>query len=206
IYNSIELDRFTVNYESPNLRKELRIEDNEIVIGTVSRLVPQKGIDILLEAAKELMSGFTQVKFLIVGDGYLRKDLETKAKLLRIEDKVIFTGLRKDIFLLLSIMDIFVQPSLKEGLPLSVLEAQATGVPVIAANVPGNNELIIHKETGLLVPPQDKEALRQSLSFLIKNYSLAKEMAQRAKEYCQQKFNAKIMIQQIDKLYSQLLK
>lgn len=203
IYNSIEIQKFNRTSNSQTVRNEFNLDIKDIVIGNVSRLVPVKGHYYLLEAVAKILKEFPQVKLLLVGDGPLRKDLEAKAEELGIKGKVIFTGLREDIPRLLSIMDIFVLPSVvKEGLPLAVAEAEACALVVVATDIGGNSEVVKDKETGLLIPPGDVQSLTKSLIFLLKNPQRAKQMGEAGRRLCEERFSSDMMMQKMHHLYS----
>jgi len=122
---------------------------------TVGRLATQKGHSYLLEAIARVVNEFPNAKFLFAGDGPLRAELETRVDALNIRNYVWFLGIRNDIPLLLSMCDGFILPSLWEGLPIALLEAMYAGLPVIATDVEGVDEIIKDGENGLLVPPAD---------------------------------------------------
>ncbi len=150
----------------------------------VSRLSPEKGIDILLEVAHKL----PDVQFIIAGDGPERENLEKKSN-----SNVAFLGFVKDVPDLLSQADVLCVPSRSEGLGLSALEAMASGVPVVASRVGGLPEVILDGETGLLVPPEDPEALRVALKTLLDDPKLRKAMGEAGKNRARAMFDAKTM-------------
>jgi glycosyltransferase involved in cell wall biosynthesis len=130
----------------------------KFVVGTIGRMTEQKGYEYLLRAVPEVLSIITQVEFWFIGDGPLRSDLENISINLGIQKHVLFLGIREDIANLFRKMDLFILPSIYEGLPTVVLESMANGVPVIATDVPGTREIIHDGVNGRLVPsrcPQD---------------------------------------------------
>jgi glycosyltransferase involved in cell wall biosynthesis len=129
--------------------------------------VIEKGHIYLLEAARQILDVVKDLKFLIIGDGPLRKALEEKSEELGIQKDVIFMGQRKDIPELLTAMDIFVLPSIKEGLPVALLEAMAAKRPVVATRVGAIPRVIESKDIGILVEPKDISGLRDALASLI---------------------------------------
>ena len=142
--NAIDSRKYVYNLKvRESIRKEFRINRDELVIGHVGRFSTQKNHMYLVEIFERL-SKKIPAKLILVGDGDLRKSIEDKVKALNLEDKVIFTGVRSDVENLLQAMDVFVFPSLYEGLPVTIVEAQAAGLPcVISANIP--KECIITK-------------------------------------------------------------
>ena len=199
IYNGIEVSE---NSDKRNIFKELGLKENEKIIGTVGRLHKQKGIEYFLESAKIILPsvGFP-LKFIIVGDGPERKKLESKARRLGIKNEVLFTGIREDAINLISIMDIFVLPSLWEGTPNVVLEAMLWGKPVISTEVGGVPELIENQVDGILVKPGNPVALADAVLQALKNERESIQMGIRAKEKVKKYFSIEKMVEQTEKLY-----
>jgi len=199
IYNGIEVSE---NTDKRKIFKELGLKENEKIIGTVGRLHKQKGIEYFLESAKIILPsvGFS-LKFIIVGDGPERKKLESKARRLGIKNEVLFTGIREDAINLISIMDIFVLPSLWEGTPNVVLEAMLWGKPVISTEVGGVPELIENQVDGILVKPGNPVALADAVLQALKNERESIQMGIRAKEKVKKYFSIEKMVEQTEKLY-----
>ncbi len=167
IDNGISLERFEKQVETRKVRTQLGFEEKTRVVGTVGSLVVEKGHLYLLEAARQILDNVKGLKFLIIGDGPLRKALEEKSGELGIKKDVIFTGQRKDIPELLTAMDIFVLPSIKEGLPVALLEAMAAKRPIVATRVGAIPRVIQSEDIGILVEPKDISGLRDALASLI---------------------------------------
>ncbi|HKQ33642.1 MAG TPA: glycosyltransferase, partial [Thermodesulfobacteriota bacterium] len=134
-----------------------------------------------------------------------RTGLEKEAEELRLSNRVIFLGQRNDVRELLLGCDLFVLPSLFEGLPLSVMEAMAAGKPVIASDIGGVNELIRDGETGYLVPPGDTHALARSINTLISDPALARRMALAGKTLVEKEFSADSMVAGVTDIYKRYL-
>jgi glycosyltransferase involved in cell wall biosynthesis len=167
IDNGIALDRFEKVVDAKNIKNQLGFEEKIRIIGTIGRLGIEKGHIYLLEAARQILDVVKDLKFLIIGNGPLRKQLEEKSEKLGIKKHVIFMGQRKDIPELLMAMDIFVLPSIKEGLPVTLLEAMAAKRPVIATRVGAIPKVIENKDTGILVEPKDVTGLRDAIMNLL---------------------------------------
>jgi glycosyltransferase involved in cell wall biosynthesis len=167
IDNGISLERFEKRDETRKMKTLLGFEEKTRVIGTVGSLVIEKGHIYLLEAARQILDVVKDLKFLIIGDGPLRKALEEKSEELGLKKDVIFMGQRKDIPELLTAMDIFVLPSIKEGLPVALLEAMAAKRPIVATRVGAIPRVIESKDIGILVEPRDISGLRDALASLI---------------------------------------
>jgi glycosyltransferase involved in cell wall biosynthesis len=142
-----------------DVRRELGIDSDVLLIGTAGRLSPVKGQAGLLRAGARILATGKPAKFLIIGDGPLGSQLLSMAEQLHIDRACYFLGPRADVFDLMSAMDIFVLPSLNEGIPMALLEAMTLGTPVVAAAVGGIPEVIQHRVNGLLVSSGDDQGL-----------------------------------------------
>jgi len=205
IDNGIDLQRFS-NQKRNNLLKEyFGIKEESKVIGTIARLTKEKGHIYLIEAAKNIVSGFPGTKFLFVGDGSERERLEKRVMQLGLKDKVIFTGQRNDVIDILSFLDIFVLPSITEGLPIALLEALASRLPVVATSVGAVPKVIIDRETGLLIEPGSPESLRGAISELLSNQERARQFGNQAYRKVEKEFSAKSMAEHYFDFYSKIL-
>jgi glycosyltransferase involved in cell wall biosynthesis len=206
VYNAIPFERFD-RPANPLLRAELAGPGQHPVVLTVARLDDQKGHPTLLEAAAHL----PDLRFVLAGAGNRRAALEAQAADLGIGDRVLFLGHRQDIPDLLASCDLFVLPSLYEGLPLSILEAMAAGKPVIGMAVGGTDEAVIHGETGLLVPPNDPLALAAAMRSLLDDgregcgRALACQLAKAGKERVQHEFSCETMVERVMAIYEEIL-
>ncbi len=154
IYNGIDAQRF-FDTNRNSMRANIGIPSEAPVIGTVGRLTVQKGQKYLLDAVAALREKFPQIVLLIVGDGPMRDELQNHIKALGIDKNTILLGIRRDIPQLLSAMDIFVLPSLCEGLGTALIEAMAAGKAVIATDIAPFREIINSEKVGILVPVED---------------------------------------------------
>ncbi|MFQ5753426.1 MAG: glycosyltransferase [bacterium] len=182
-------------------RKEIGISDGEPVVGIVARLEEVKGHRYFIQAISQLIEGFPNMKCVLIGDGTLRKSLELQVENLNLKSNFCFLGFRKDVNSWLNAIDIFVLPSLSEGLPNVILEAMACKKPVVATAVGGIPEAIIDGVTGSLVPPQDSNALAQAIGRLLKNRKLAEEMGKKSRLRVEEKFSLQHEVSEFEKLY-----
>lgn len=203
IYNGIEADKFNSKVDTMAIRRSMNIPELGPVIGTIARLAPQKGISYFLKAASLLKD--YQVNFLVVGDGPLRQTLEQEVVELGLQNRVIFAGQRENIAEILATLDIFVLPSVTEGLPLTILEAMAAGTPVVATRVGGIPEAISEGKTGLVVPSKDPEALAVALAGLIGERDKLVRMGSNGQKCVNEKFTVNIMVEKTMQLYKHLL-
>jgi glycosyltransferase involved in cell wall biosynthesis len=200
IHNGIDLEAFGRTHDARSRRMCAATARRPIVL-TVARLTAQKGITYLLRAAAQA----PEALFVVVGEGPERAALEAQAGDLDLHDRVLFLGPRADIPDLLANCDLFVLPSLFEGLSLSILEALAAGKPVIATDVGGTSEVITHCETGLLVAPADPGALANAIHTLLSDAPLARRLAAAGQARVQRDFSAERMVQSVTNLYRELL-
>ena len=205
IDNGIDLQKFSSQKRNNLLKEYLGIKEESKVIGTIARLTKEKGHIYLLEAAKDIVAAYPDTKFLIVGEGRERYRLENRVMTLGLQDKVIFTGQRKDIIDILSILDIFVLPSITEGLPVAILEALASGLPVVATNVGAIPKVINNGETGLLTEPGNPESLSSAISELLSDREKARELGYQGQRKVEREFSAKAMAERYFNSYSEIL-
>ncbi|MHB8993929.1 MAG: glycosyltransferase family 4 protein [Armatimonadota bacterium] len=159
IPNGIRTEQFSLAVDRSALRRELGLPEQATVIGCIAALSPQKGVQFLLKAFPAVRRERPDAHLLLVGDGVLRPSLQRLANSLHVTEAVHFAGLRSDIPQILKALDLFVLPSLWEGLPYALLEAGAAGMPVVASDIPGNHDVIEHGVTGRLARPADASDL-----------------------------------------------
>lgn len=189
--------------QKTTLREEFGIKDNEKVIALIGRLVPQKGHDFFLRA----ISGMNlDAKVLIVGDGPLKQSLKLKVKSENIEDKIIFTGFRKDVQEILKITDVLVLPSSREGLPMIILEAMGAGAVVVATRVGGTPELVEDGVNGFLVEYGDVAGLSKKIDDALKPEAAlyVDKIRMNARKTIEERFSLKKMTKEHERLYSEL--
>lgn len=171
------------------------------VVGVVARLVVEKGVDVLLESAVQVLRTIPRVRFVIIGDGPLRRDLEARARVLSVADHVSFMGLRSDVAALLRTLDLLAVPSRAEGTPLIIVEAMHAGVPVVATDAGGIPDQVTDGVTGLLVPTGDADALAAAIVRLLDDRWLAARLAATALRDAEHNFKFESMVHRIDVAY-----
>ncbi|MBN1779887.1 glycosyltransferase [bacterium] len=200
----VDLGKFTVRRDQA-LRRELGLSSKAVLIGTVARLTPQKGHEWLIRAVPEIAGAFPECHFVFIGDGPLHLRLEKQAAGLNVADRVHFLGFRDNVNVLLNNLDLFVLPSLYEGLPNVVLEAMACGLPVVATAVDGTPEAVIHEQTGLLVPPCEPDPLARAVISLLGNRGRMQRMGHAGRKRVEQVFSLEGQVGQFIHLYESLL-
>ena len=186
--------------DAPPCRPAVHDSGRPVVV-TLARLDPQKGLTYLLRAAAEL----PDVEFVVAGEGPERAALEREARALGVADRVAFVGFRHDTAALLAGADVFVLPSLNEGLPLAVLEAMAAARPVVATAVGGTPEVVRDGETGLLVPPGDARALAAAIRELLHDLPLARRVAAEGRALVLARASAAATARSVEAVYDELL-
>jgi glycosyltransferase involved in cell wall biosynthesis len=177
---------------------------NRLVVGTVGRLVPQKGVEYFLRAARDVLLEFPDVIFVVIGAGPDREKLEMMAKDLTIEQNVRFTGHCADMPGAYASLDVFVLASVDEGMPMAVLEALASKRAVVATSVGAVPRLIAPGKTGLLVPPKDIQALKLAILELLNNSCLRNELGNAGENFVQQCHSRQAMGDKYLELYQQV--
>jgi len=204
IPNGIPLDEKAPEPKVSALRSSLGLDHHNQVVGTVGSLYPVKGHKYLIDGACHVLRRFPNAVFLIVGRGGLREELEAHAERLGIASHLRFLGHREDVRDLLSVCDVFVLPSLSEGMPLALLEAMAAGVPAVATRVGGVGEVVENRKTGLLVSPGDSHALAENILTLLENRPLARELGEAARQMVGRRFSLTGMVKAYQDIYSEL--
>ncbi len=206
IHSGVDLSKFSdVPVDTAEMKDQLGIPPGVFVVGTVGRLTPVKGHQCLIEAAKKALAAQPGMVFIFLGDGELMNELKTQATASGINDKIRFLGWRPDVAEIMSTFDVFVLPSLNEGMGKVLVEAMAMGKPVIASCIGGIPDLVTNDENGLLFAPADTEAIAKSIEILYRYPGKRKEMGEKGKTIAME-YSADSMIQKIDRLYSELAK
>ncbi len=205
IPNGIDASRFKIETDKKHIKRQLGIPEEANIVGTIARLAPQKNLETFLKGAAILLSSMPELRFIIVGDGPLKKQLQEKAIELGIESKVTFTGYRNDIPEILHIMDVFALSSWTEGLPITVLEAMAAEKPVVATRVGGTPEIIEDGLTGLLVKPNDEKSLAEGIMHILSNRLFADALGTAARKNIVENYTIEKMVESTEKLYFDLI-
>jgi glycosyltransferase involved in cell wall biosynthesis len=196
IYNGIPISDYL---------REKRKSDEFIRILNIGKFKKAKNHPLLVDAFSKAYKEMPNLKLVLVGDGSLRRKVENKVKELGLEDAVLFLGWRSDIPGILADCDIFVLSSDWEGLGIVLIEAMASGKPIVATNVGGIQEVVEDGVTGILVPSRNPEALAKAILRLAKDDKLRKEMGEKGREKAIKEFDIKIAVNNYERLYLQNL-
>jgi glycosyltransferase involved in cell wall biosynthesis len=175
------------------------------LIGAVGRLSHEKGQLVLLQALPAILAAFPRTSCVFAGEGPTRAPLEEVTRRLGIGDRVVFLGFRRDVPMVLAALDLFVQPSIYEGFGLSLLEAMAAGLPVVASRVGGIPEVIEDGRTGVLVPPQDPAALAGAVVRLLGDAGGARRLGETAAVSTRERYSLARVAERVDDLYRTIL-
>ena len=216
IYNGIDADKIDFlpkekairilikNYklQITNYKQNTKHKAQTIVIGTIANFYKTKGLEYLIETARVINIKYqiSNIKYIIIGDGSQKSKLENLIKKYRLENYLFLVGQIPEASKYLKAFDIFILPSVKEGMPWTILEAMAAGLPIIATNVGGVPETIENGKNGVLVEPKNAKELAKAILKLIKNKSLGNSLAKRAKQTVEEKFGLEKMLSETEGL------
>ncbi len=206
IRNGCDLANFSPDRPAhPDLRKTLGINNEDLILLVPARLEPQKGHAVLLKALPSVLREFPRIKVVLVGEGRLRRDLEQQAEALGLSSNIMFVGFQSKMADWYAFADLMVLPSFFEGLPLVAIESLAAGCPVVATEVDGTPEVVVHMKTGLTVPPGEPGPLSEAIRFLLRYPHIRKTMGERGREFVELEFSQARQIRETANLYRHAL-
>jgi len=205
IHNGIDGKKYDIMINVLEKKKQLGVENKYPILGLGVRFTKQKGITYLIRAVSSMKQNFPEICVLIAGEGPLQKTLEREAEDLGLSRHIRFIGPRSDMNEILKVLDIYVLPSLWEGLPLVILEAMAAQKPIVATDVGGNSEVIQHSANGMLVPPGRPDLLAKEICTLLKNEDKMRQMAINALQSYKESYSVSVMVDKYVDLYARLL-
>ena len=205
IPNGVRFNDFSIELSSKEkqIHHKKYAQENEQIVGYIGRLVPEKGVNVLLGAVTNVLKAKPNTKFVIAGEGWHRNELEGISKELQIEDKVLFTGYlsEEDFLPYFNVTDILVVPSTYEPFGIVALEGMATRTPIIVSDVGGLSEIVDHKWTGFKVPPDNSDAMAEAIIELLENNDLRKRIIKNAEEKLTHVYDWTIIADQTIKIY-----
>jgi len=207
IHNGVDLRAFARPDSSGEVRRAWRLPEAAPVLVTIGRLAPTKGHADLLHALAILVRdpGWRELRLLVVGAGPLLSELRRLAERLELAQRTVFAGFQRDVLPSLQAAEVFVLPSVQEGLSLSALEAMALGKPVVACRVGGTPEVVVDGETGILVAPGQPAELARALDQLLSNPDQARAMGAAGQRRVQEAFDLEKMVTRIEGVYQRLV-
>lgn len=206
INNGIDLESFheVDQVGRQQTREKFKIRQTP-VLGMVSRLADVKGHSVLIDAMPAIIKEFPDVLLFLAGEGKMKAQLQAQASRLGISEHVMFASVFNPSGAILSLFDVFVMPSIDEGFGLSGMEAQASGLPLVASNVGGIPSFVFHEQTGLLVPPSDPPALAAAIVRFLKDPDFAHKIAKQARKFIQENFSSEITADKTLQMYQKIL-
>lgn len=201
IMNGIDESRYNISIDREQKKKELGIANNGPIIGVASRLSEEKGVNYLLEGMPAIIRTFPDITLVIAGKGHLEDNLKQTASELGLNRNVLFAGPRLDVPELLKLFDLYVLPSISEGLPMVLLEAMAASCSIVATDVGGVSTAITHGINGSLVRPRNPEALSLEIVRLLFDKGDRTRYAKNGLKVFRERFNAGIMTRKYEQLY-----
>jgi glycosyltransferase involved in cell wall biosynthesis len=206
VYLGAPLDEFARPRSAEEItaaRAAMGIAPGTIAVGTITRLMPSKGNQYLVEAAPQVLAAHPAVRFFIVGEGELQAELEAQARALGLGDRLVFTGFTRDVAAALSALDIVVFPSLWEGTPLTVFETLAMGKPIAATDADGLVDVLTDRKDALIVPKANADLLARAICALIENRQLAEDLVREARQ-TGRRYDIAAFVRKMERLYELL--
>jgi glycosyltransferase involved in cell wall biosynthesis len=204
IENGVELPKAYLENNQAELRQRLGLDPARPIVGTVSRLNPQKDPFTLLRAVTLMIQAAPEIQFIWCGNGQLKPQVESLARDLGIYDRVIFIEYCDDVLKLMALFNVFVVSSLFEGLPYTLLEAMSVAKPIVATDVPGCRDVVVHGQTGMLVSPRDPVELTQAVLNFVHLPEEAHRMGEAGRDLVARRFTLKRMIAETEQVHRDL--
>ncbi len=205
IHNGVDTNRYRPGPAPDGLARELGFDGTERIVIAVGSLKPLKGFDFLLRAAAGAFANRKDLRLVIVGDGAERNSLEALSESLGVRDRVTFTGVRRDVDALLRMSDLLVLSSWTEAFPNVVLEAMATGLPVISTDVGSVREVVREGENGLIVPPKDVDALNSALRSMLADPGRMAAFGEAGRKIVEESFRLEDMCRKRERVFANIL-
>ena len=205
VHSAVDTERFKPDCDNGWFRREFDLEPTNKAVGVIAQLVPRKGHSVLIEAMPAIADKYPDVRFLFLGRGPLKDRLQAECYRRGVRDRVIFAGFRGDIDRILPCLDLVVHPALMEGLGVSLLQAAACGVPVIAFRVGGIPETVRHGENGILAPPGDRAALEEAITALLDAPATRQKMGESGRRLVSEWFSISRMVAGNAAIYDRVL-
>jgi glycosyltransferase involved in cell wall biosynthesis len=186
-------------FEAPCLRevflKEMGLETDHLVVGMAAQFIPRKGHDLLLAAIPAIVERRPEARFVLLGRGPLRPEIEARVREKRLDDRVVFAGFRRDLPELIGCFDVLVHPAVREGLGVTLLQASAAGVPIVATRVGGIPEAVRDGVNGVLVDPSDAGALARAVADLLEDEEKAQRLGKGGRSLIRDEFSVDQMVE-----------
>jgi glycosyltransferase involved in cell wall biosynthesis len=205
IPNGVDVDKYSRSSGTDQLRAKLSLDDDEKVLLFVGRLAKVKRVEVLIALTKSLVNDGCKIRTVIVGDGPSRRYYEELSKSLARNITFIGQVPHKEVSKYYNLADVFVLPSLSEGLPTVLLEASAAGKPCVATDVNGVSDIVVHGKTGYLVQKSDVDGFKRYVRMLLDNESVLRRFGSNAAKFVKENFNWSVVVDKYEKIYREIL-
>lgn len=202
IANGVNLNKFDIEANYPDIREELGIEKDKFLVGYIVRMTKQKNPLVLLQGIKIALEQKKNIHFLLVGTGDLKPQMLEYIRENKLEESLTFLDFRTDVPAILAAIDLYVLPSLWEGLPIGVMEAMAMGKACLVSNIATNEELITEGVNGLTVSNQSAEAIAERIVYAAENRQEMEKLGKAALQTVKEKYLLQPMVNKLEKLYA----
>ena len=197
VYNGVNVKSFENIGNNKDFKREMNFTNGELIVTSIASLIPRKGIDVLIKAAKDVIDEMPNARFIFVGGGD-EEPYRQLAQKLGIANKLVFTGLMKEYpYHILKDTNLYVSASFAESFGLSTAEAQLMGIPAVATKVGGVSEVVNDGNSGILVPPGDSKSLASEIIRLLKNEKLRRDLGDFGKKWITEKFNLEDRVEEL---------
>lgn len=203
-FNFIEFDKVKIT-DKDEFKKKLGIDNKTYIYGYLGRLIKIKGADLMIESFNKIKDNVKDSVLLIVGDGDEKENFEKLAKDLGIEDRVIFAGFQKDVYNYMNVFDSFILPSVREGLPIAVLEAMAMKKPVISTPVAGLKKLIKNDYNGIILNERTSEQLSESMIKVYNDKEFSRQLGENEYNFIYENYNIEKYVRKIEDIYGKII-
>ena len=205
IRDAVDVSAFEQAPDCDAMRREFGLGADNFVVAAAGQLIPRKGHQYLLQAVADLRDRYPELRLVIFGEGYLNNQLRAQAASLQLGDVVQFAGFRDDLDDFLACFDLFAHPALAEGLGVAALKASAAGLPVVGCEAGGMVEAIVHEQTGLLVAPEDSDALADAIAGFVDDPDLRQRFGEAGRQRMRDEFSIDAMADKHVELYEAVL-
>jgi len=200
-YNGVDIGRFSGTVVASEVRRELGLPADSLVVGHVGGLRKPKNHQTFVDVAERVSKRFENVHFLLVGEGELRQQIELEVAKRGLSNRFVFAGNRHDVPRMLAVMDVFVMPSLDEGFPLAVAEAQLCGLPLVASDIPGIREALCPSMHKFCRHSLDSTGMAEQVISLLEDPELRSKLGHEAREYVSSRFSINRTVRQLESVY-----
>ena len=205
IRSSVDVNSVSTAPDRDAFRDEFGIREDDFVIAMIAQFIPRKGHRFLFDVIPNLREAWPNIRVILFGSGPGETGARALAATLNLLGSVDFAGFRDDLDDYLACFDLLVHPAMKEGLGIAMLKAAAAGVPVLAFDIAGSREAVVHGKTGVLVPPGDVASLQKAVAVMIDEPGMRREFGQAGRQRMKDEFPVEIMVERHIKLYESVI-